>query len=322
YSGQADDFPAVTDPCSGNTTTGAPRPSGGPLDAACLSQAGGGVPNNFFDDSRQLRSRVGGNPALEPETANIITAGLVVEPRVLKDFSLTVDYYNISVLNSITTIGAAQILSSCYPSEDNVSQQYCEKVSRDPVTHAITSIYNPLANVGGDFTSGIGVGARFEPETPAGRFLFDADVSWLGVFDSLLAGNGDTKYGRGTLIEGKGNYDLGVHPDWVGNAGITWAMDPIRVGVRGRFVGPFKECADEFLQAEGGGGVCHLDDPKSPPNYSRIVDPYWTMDANVSWTLNSGLGTSTISAGVNNLLNVEPARVYNGFAANSDTSAY
>jgi outer membrane receptor protein involved in Fe transport len=28
------------------------------------------------------------------------------------------------------------------------------------------------------------------------------------------------------------------------------------------------------------------------------------------------------SAGVNNLLNVEPARVYNGFAANSDTSAY
>ncbi|HYV44686.1 MAG TPA: TonB-dependent receptor [Myxococcaceae bacterium] len=322
YSGQADDFPAVTDPCSGNTTTGAPRPSGGPLDAACLSQAGGGVPNNFFDDSRQLRSRVGGNPALEPETANIITAGLVVEPRVLKDFSLTVDYYNISVLNSITSIGAAQILSSCYPSEDNVSQQYCEKVSRDPVTHAITSIYNPLANVGGDFTSGIDVGARFEPETPAGRFLFDADVSWLGVFDSLLAGNGDTKYGRGTLIEGKGNYDLGVHPDWVGNAGITWAMDPIRVGVRGRFVGPFKECADEFLQAEGGGGVCHLDDPKSPPNYSRIVDPYWTMDANVSWTLNSGLGTSTISAGVNNLLNVEPARVYNGFAANSDTSAY
>lgn len=322
YSGQADDFPAVTDPCSGDASTLTPRPSGTPLDAACLSQQGGAVPNNFFDDSRQLRSRVGGNPDLKPETASIFTAGLVVEPRVLKDFSVTVDYYNIAVLNSITSIGAAQILSSCYPSEQGVAPQYCEKVSRDPTTHAITNIYNPLANVGGDFTSGVDVGARYEPETPVGRFLLDADVSWLGVFDSLLAGNAETKYGRGTLIEGKGNYDLGVHPDWVGNAGITWAMDPLRVGLRGRFVGPYKECADEFLQAEGGGGVCHQDDPTSPPNYSRVVDPYYTLDANVSWTLNSGLGTSTISAGVNNLLNVEPARVYNGFAANSDTSAY
>jgi iron complex outermembrane recepter protein len=319
YSGQADDFPAVTDPCSGDSQAGTNRPSGTPLDAACLAQ---GVPNNFFDDSKQLRSRVGGNPDLDPETAKIFTAGVVLEPRVLKDFSITLDYYNIAVENSISTIGADIILASCYPTELGVDAQYCEKVNRDPASHAITNIYNPLANVGGDFTSGVDVGARYEPETPAGRFLFDVDVSWLGVFDQLFAGLTETKYGRGTLYEGRGNYDLGVHPDWVGNAGVTWAMDPIRVGVRGRFVGPFKECADTFLQAAGGGGVCHQDDPLAPANYSRTIDPYYTLDANVAWTLNSGLGTSTIAAGVNNLLNVEPARVYNGFAANSDTSAY
>jgi iron complex outermembrane receptor protein len=317
YAGQQDDFPATTDPCSAPTAGG--TRAAGDLDDVCTAA---GIPNNFFDDSKQLRSRVGGNPLLEPEKAQIITAGIVLEPRVLKDFSITVDYYNIAVANSISTIGAEQILASCYPSDPGVDPQYCEKVSRDPVSHTIQSIYNPLANVGGDFTNGIDVGARFEPETPAGRFLFDVDVSWLGVFNTLLAGTKTTPFGVGTLIEGKGNYDLGVHPDWVGNAGVTWAADPLRVGVRGRFVGPYKECADAFLQAEGGGGVCHKDDPEAPDNYSRVVSPYYTVDANVSWTLNSGLGTSTLSAGVNNLLNVEPAKVYNGFAANSDTSAY
>jgi outer membrane receptor protein involved in Fe transport len=341
YSGQSDDFPAVTDPCSAPAAGASRDPgvSGGTpaeqqaynLNQACLATSFttpdgqvhpvSPVPVDFFDDSKQLRSRVGGNPDLNPETANIFTAGLVVEPRFLKDFSVTVDYYNIAVLNSITTIGAAQILASCYPT-DPVKAQYCDKVSRDPASHTIQSIFNPLANVGGDFTNGVDVGARFEPETPAGRFLFDADVSWLGLFDSLLAGTKQTAFGVGTLIEGKGNYDLAVHPDWVGNAGITWAMDPLRVGVRGRFVGPFKECGDSDGFAAGGGGVCHQDDTTLPPPYSRIVQPYMTVDANVAWTLNSGLGASTISAGVNNLMNVEPARVYNGFAANSDTGAY
>jgi outer membrane receptor protein involved in Fe transport len=318
YSGQADDFPAVTDPCS-TATAGGTRPAG-TLDTNCLAQ---GVPNNFFDDSKQIRSRVGGNPALEPETAQIITAGLVVEPRVLKDFSITIDYYNIAVKNSISTIGADQILASCYPGDPGVTPQYCDKVRRDPTSHTIQSIYNPLANVGGDFTNGIDVGARFEPETPVGRFLIDADVSWLGLFDTLLAGTKNYPgVGVGKLIEGKGNYDLGVHPDWVGNAGITWAMDPLRVGLRGRYVGTFKECGDSTGTAAGGGGVCHKDDPDAVDPYSRNVSPYYTVDANVAWTLNSGLGTSTISAGVNNLLNVEPAKVYNGFTAASDTSAY
>src|SRR6185436_6386573 len=59
YSGQADNFPAVSDPCTGDPKTGAPRPGGDALDAACIAQ---GVPNAFIDDSKQLRSREGGNP--------------------------------------------------------------------------------------------------------------------------------------------------------------------------------------------------------------------------------------------------------------------
>jgi hypothetical protein len=56
------------------------------------------------------RARVGGNPALQPETAKIYTAGVVIQPRWVRGFSATIDYYNIKVEKSISTIGAQLIL--------------------------------------------------------------------------------------------------------------------------------------------------------------------------------------------------------------------
>jgi len=316
YSGQYDGFPSVSDPCSADSA-GSQRPQGTPLDAACDAPAPGlpnGVPNDLFDDRTQLLARGGGNPDLQPETANIFTVGLVVEPRFLKDFSVTLDYYDIQVNNSVAIIGSALILNSCYPTSSTQAPQYCDKVTRDPATGFISSISDTLTNIGGDHTSGIDVGVRFEPETPAGRFLFDVDAAWINIFDSLLAGN--------KLVHGKGNYDLGVHPEWTGNLGVTWAMDPIRAGIRTRFIGPFKECSDS--SGAGDGGSCYVDpnDANAIENPSRTIQPYYAVDANVAWTLNSGLGTSTIAAGVNNVLNVEPSKIWNGFTANSDPSAY
>ncbi|HVE86765.1 MAG TPA: TonB-dependent receptor [Myxococcales bacterium] len=310
YSGQFDDFPTASDPCSA-AVEGDVRTQGNPLDAACDAA---GVPDDLYDDRSQILTHEGGNPELRPETANIFTVGLVVEPRFLKDFSVTFDYYDINVANSITTIGVPLILQGCYPTQANQAPQYCDMIKRDPTSKLIGTILNPLTNVGGDHTSGLDIGARFEPETPAGRFLFDVDGAYTALFDTLLAGN--------KLVHGKGNYDLGVHPDWVGSAGITWALDPIRAGVRARFVGPYVECSASDGSDQG--GSCYVDptDATAVANPARTVQPYTQVDANVAWTLNSGLGTSTIAAGVNNIFNVEPAKVWNGFTANSDPSAY
>src|SRR5499427_8030458 len=74
YLGTSDNFPQASDPCRGPGVAG-----GGPVPANCIAQ--GGPPGGTGDTATQIRAKVGGNPALQPETAKIYTAGLVLEPR-------------------------------------------------------------------------------------------------------------------------------------------------------------------------------------------------------------------------------------------------
>ena len=48
-----------------------------------------------------------GNPALVPEVARTYTAGIVFTPTFLSDFSASVDYYNITLKNAITSLSAS-----------------------------------------------------------------------------------------------------------------------------------------------------------------------------------------------------------------------
>lgn len=292
FSGTFDGFPAVSDPCSA-AVAGQNRAQGTPVDQACDAD---GVPDDHYDDRAQLRTVVGGNPLLQPETANVLTAGVVLEPRGAKDLSFTADYYNVVVKDAIGTIGAGVILDSCYPTEAGRQPQYCSLIQRN-ASHDIANITDTLTNVGGNRTSGIDFAARYEPETPAGRFLVDADVTYLLDFTQELAG--------GHFINARGNYDLGgIYPEWKGNLGVTWAMDALRAGARVRYIGNFKECD---------ANTCTMEDPTQPAPTSREVGSYATLDANFAYTMKTPVGESTLAVGVNNLLNTAPLPVYNAF---------
>src|SRR6185436_17590275 len=104
---------------------------------------------------------------------------------------------------------AGMILSSCYPTATGVTSQYCELVVRDGTSHRIRWLTDNLTNLGGDFTSGVDIGARYEYDLAQyGRLMFEGDVNWLGAFDNLLAG--------GKLVHAKGNYDNGMRAEWTG----------------------------------------------------------------------------------------------------------
>ena len=94
YSGLADSFPKVADPCRGKGVGGGGVPPPNCGDAA-----------NNKDARVQLRAQVGGNPALQPERSRMVTAGVVIEPRVVPNLSVTVDYFRIRLNQTIATIG-------------------------------------------------------------------------------------------------------------------------------------------------------------------------------------------------------------------------
>jgi iron complex outermembrane receptor protein len=306
YQGQADNFAAVRDPCRNAT---------GPSN--CGVNLGNG------DDQTQLRSRIGGNPNLTPETAKIYTFGLVFEPSIVRNFSATLDYYHADISNAIALgIGEAVILNGCYPSDPSQAPRFCNLIQRDPTTHRINQIFNLNANVGGYLTDGIDLALRYQLPTDIGRFGFIFDGTWLHKFNVTQA--------DGTTIQGRGVYDLGsgvnggVYPAFKANGGVTFGLAGLNVGVTEKFIGSYWECADDSLANGGamdGFGLCNGSQGGHADN-ARKVDPYFQTDIYASYALNTGFGKTTLAVGLNNATNAEPPRVYNAFTPTSDPTAY
>ncbi len=300
FFGQSDNFPNVSDPCAGGTPA-----------ANCPA---------VTDDQTQHRSRVGGNPALKPETAKTFTLGLVLEPTMIKNFTITVDYYNISVENSISTIGANVILAGCYPSGGGTpNQAYCNLITRDPVSHRITNISDLNQNVGKDETDGIDLAVRYAYPSEYGRFGFVFDGTWLHKFDRTLADR-SILGGRGTFdVQNVGAGTGGVFPAFKFNSGVTWSLAGFGAGVNSRFIGAFHECGTATGNFNGT-SVCS--GSGGTPQFQRLVPAYVTVDVFASYTLRSSAGRTTLGAGVNNVGDHKPEVIYNGFTAASDPTAY
>jgi outer membrane receptor protein involved in Fe transport len=302
FLGQADNFPSVKDPCRGPPGRGPAAP------APCGAAANNG------DTSSQLRSQNGGEPKLRPETAKTWTIGLVLEPTAIKNFSVTFDYYNISVEDSITNIGASIILNACYGSN---LPQYCALVKRDPTSQRITNIIDLNTNVGKDQTDGLDLAVRYALPTEYGRFGFIFDGTWLHKFQRTLA--------DGSVLSGRGTYDLGtgsiggIYPAFKFNAGVAWSLAGFGAGVNSKFIGAFHECGDSGGDFSGG-ATCTSS--AGTPQFQRNVPAYVTFDLFASYSLQGPAGKTTLAAGVNNVGDHKPAVIYNGFLAASDPTAY
>ena len=82
----------------------------------------------------QYNGLVGGNVNLAPEKADTYTVGLVFTPKFLPDFNMTLDYYNITIKNLISTYTANLILQTCLTTADPF---YCNKVHRTQGTSTV-----------------------------------------------------------------------------------------------------------------------------------------------------------------------------------------
>jgi outer membrane receptor protein involved in Fe transport len=299
YSGQNDSFPSVTDPCD---TSQAPRSPN--EEANCSAD---GIPDDFADNRAQLRALIGGNPDLDPETAKIMTLGAVYEPTFAPGLSFTVDFFNIAVDQAIATKGSTLILENCYdrPPEERSD---CDLIQRD-ASGLITNISDTLTNIGGNDTSGVDLTVRYDHNTKVGRFRHNLEGTWLRQYNAILA--------DGTVVVGKGVYDLGVYPAWRFNFSSMWSKGAMGAGLNVRYIHSFRECEDNNCKVGQ-----ELDEDLNPEPFSRPVSANVTGDLFANYMIKSELGNTRLSVGMNNVLNQNPAVIYNGFLATSDASTY
>ncbi|KRC78435.1 TonB-dependent receptor [Sphingomonas sp. Root241] len=123
YTPFGQNYAFVTDPCSlDNLGEGTAT-----REANCRAA---GVPAGYnFEYVQTLGFLSGGNPDLEAETSDSYTVGFVLQPRWIRGLSLTVDFYDITVNNTISSVGAQDILDNCYDAAD-LNNQYCSLFQR------------------------------------------------------------------------------------------------------------------------------------------------------------------------------------------------
>jgi iron complex outermembrane recepter protein len=308
YSGNTQSAEATQgDPCSSPTSPAA-------VAGQCGTAAGNGDPNT------QINSIIGGSPRLQPETSKMYTIGVVLEPSMVRNLSVTVDYYNISIDSLITAYGLDFILNKCYPGPTGASDPaFCSLITRN-ANHRIVQVIDTNVNIGGQDTSGVDVALRYALPTDYGRFGFLFDSNILIKNDQTVP---STTGGLRT-IHFKSTYDQigtgafgGVNPIFKANAGVTYGLGGFSGAVSGRYIGPYWECAGANGRSVG---FCYQQNPEN--SLHRLVSQYVVFDLFASYALQSDFGRTTLSAGINNVLNTNPPRVYDNSFTFSDPSAY
>jgi len=121
--------------------------------------------------------QTGGNPNLREETAKTWTAGLVLRPSFLPNFTATFDWYDIRISDAINTPEAVELAELCVdqPTLENV---YCGLIDRDSETGFINGFRSRPDNVAQFRTAGLDVALNYQLNTAN-----------LGVFAFNLVGN-------------------------------------------------------------------------------------------------------------------------------------
>lgn len=295
YSGNNDSYPDLKDPCDVNSTnfTGA----GGVQSGVCASQ---GVPNGFTQPNTQIRTTVGGNPDTKPEESKGYNFGIIVRP--IENLTVYLDYYDIEIEDTISTIGSQLILNGCYTGSNPA---YCSQLQRLP-TGYFKDIRNTVYNIGKVETSGYEITATYDWDNTWGAWRAIADFAFLDEFDVTKA-NGAVEHYAGYVV---GN-SRDQFKDMKGNLQLFWNRDDISASVTAQYHEEVKGVASTVPKTLADGTKEAGDDP-------RKLDQTWYLDAQASYNLDSF--NSIITVGIDNILDEDPPYFPDSFANDFDPS--
>ncbi len=248
FQGETVSFDGAVDPC---TTSAA---ASGALREACIRS---GVPaavvgTNYGSGSTSFPALQGGNPDLEEERAETYTLGAVFVPSFLRNFSLTVDYYNISIENAIGTVGAQNIVDACLRFGQD---EYCDLIERAP-TGEFQRFVDLNFNAASLETSGIDIGANLRVPTSfslmgAGESRFDfrfagsrlLELNYVPVVGLPILNECAGRFGR-TCSD---TVAFGPTPEWRHSLRGTFTDGPLTLSVLWRHIGSSRDDDDTTL---------------------------------------------------------------------------
>ncbi|MDB5583029.1 MAG: TonB-dependent receptor [Bradyrhizobium sp.] len=234
YGGGVGATGAIGDPCS---ATGI-RSTNATVAANCAAL---GVPANYIPPP-SIPTRSGGNPALQPEKGKSFTAGMVATPRFLPQFTLTADYFNFTINNTIGRTNITTVIAECYSdpaflTRANNPSDTCFGYNARTPAGDLGRINNLQINLPGSTqTSGIDFAARFN---------FGALGFVPGALVADLHGSYLASY-KVSGVENAGSFQSGVsgstaYPRWQGMLDLDYTVSNVMFRFETQYIGAMRD---------------------------------------------------------------------------------
>ncbi|HEY4366661.1 MAG TPA: TonB-dependent receptor [Steroidobacteraceae bacterium] len=281
-----------------------------------FNQGAGGTGNNTDlglpgSPSYFMQSQTIGNRNLKPEEADTTGLGVVLTPRFLPGFTMSVDYYDIKVDGTIYVRSSREIIEGCYLNND---QQLCSQIHRNDAGF-IDVITSSPENIVGEEASGVDIDATYRLPVGPG----DLTLRAMGTIVTKL----DTTTAAGKKVDGRGvNSDdagigLGANlwgPKYRYLLSAGYDLNPVEVTLtmRGISSGVYNNAFYECQQ-----GSCPTQAELTSMGYSNSINDNHIASAHY---FDLGLNYKLEDMGevyfvVENLTNEDPAKVAGGTGA-------
>jgi outer membrane receptor protein involved in Fe transport len=276
-------FDLAGDPCGADLAGTAAAAS----DAACLAT---GVPQALLrspsldSPAGQYNFLQGGNPDLTPEESDTVTAGIILTPRFLPKLTMSIDWFNIKIEDTISTFGADNTLNACYFQGDATS---CARINRDQngnLWRGDGFVQDLNVNIGSLETTGIDVNLNYSGLEigTLGSLSFNMTGTYL---DELITvpGPGVAEYDCAGLYSGSCGTP---NPEWRHHARLGWQTPwSVDLSLTWRYYDGVEEFRGDPVQID----------------YELDAANYFDLAAN--WAVTE---KASILVGVNNVLDSDP----------------
>ena len=279
YSGVEQSVAVIADPCDVRYTATGPAPANRQSNCRTLL---GPAADNFLQTPNSKWVIVQGNPDLDAEVADTVTAGVVLAPAWVPNLVLTADYFSTKIDGVITNISPTQIAENCVdsPSLDN---QFCPNVTRD-ISGNISVVVSQVFNLARYKTNGWDFSASYLFDLPAnrGRVTLNANATYLRelVYDPVPSNpNLRSRLDR-----------VGANPTWRGNLNARYQRGAFNVDWNARYLGSVIRSWNDRV------GDYSVDEAHPTSGSYVLNDLRFGMN----------LGTYQLSAGIDNIFNRYP----------------
>ena len=275
-----------------------------------------GVPadGSYEQLNPQISVTTGGNRKLKPETSKSLNLSVAYTPDWLArrprvdHFEVELAYYDIRLEDAISALNAQAQLDGCVIGGDDT---LCRGITRS-AQGSINSFNNTLLNIGGIETRGLDWALNYRsPYKAFGRIGVRSMSSYLFDFWQKTPSGGGTHTAK---LEGKvyGEPER-AFPKLKSMLWLDWFYDQVAVTLISRYI---HKITEECRDLQDYPGTCSDPDPENDAKSKNVLHPVVYNDLQVLWTPHFDERLS-VTAGVNNLFNVEPPACYscslNGF---------